>query len=89
MIWRDDWDGTPNVVILAEEGAQDGVIEDAVLFLLQDTPGPVTVTDAAGQRLTVHLPDDLPEGSGMIPGLDLTVETPNEESQTDPDHPLP
>lgn len=89
MIWRDDWDGTPNVVILAEEDAQDGVIEDPVLFLLQGITGPVTVTDAEGNRLRVHLPDPPPGDSGMYPTPDLTVEPINEEPKTDPDHPLP
>jgi hypothetical protein len=89
VIWRDVWDDTPRLVILSEIDAQDGVIEDAVLFLLELLPSPVIVSDADGTRLSVTLPDDLPEGVGMYPNLDLPVETPNEEKQIDPDHPLP
>ncbi|UQN10366.1 hypothetical protein [Deinococcus sp. QL22] len=89
MIWRDVWNDTPRLVILSEEDAQDGVIEDAVLFLLELLPSPVTVSDAEGHRLSVTLPLDLPEGVGMYPHIDLPVETPNEEKQIDSDHPLP
>lgn len=89
MVWRDVWDGTPNVVILSEMDAQGGVLEDTVLFLLYGPTDFVTVSNPEGQRWRVRLPDDLPDGSGMHPGLDLPVETPNEEPKTDPDHPLP
>lgn len=89
MIWRDAWDGAPTVVILAEEDAQDSVIEDAVLFLLQVPTGSVTVSDVEGNALLVHLPDPPPEDSGMYPGLDLDVEPPNEERKIDSGHPIP
>ena len=74
MIWRDVWDGTPRLVILSEIDTQDGVIEDAVLFLLELVPSPATVFDAKGTCLSVTLPDDLPEGAGMYRDLDLPVE---------------
>ncbi len=89
MIWRDVWNDTPRLVILSEIDAQDGVISDAVLFLLELLPSPVIVSDADGHRLSVTLPPDLPEGVGKYPNLDLPVETLNEEKQINSDHSVP
>lgn len=75
MIWRDDWTGMPVLVILAEEGARGGVIEDAALFLFDVHETPITVTDQDGHALRVHLPDDALNETGVIAGIDLTVET--------------
>ncbi|WP_394649568.1 hypothetical protein [uncultured Deinococcus sp.] len=89
-VWRDDWDGAPSVVILAEMDAQDGVITDAVLYLLDLPTGPVRVVDPQGRALLVHIPDTITAGYDKFPGLDLTVEDlPNEERQTDSDHQVP
>ena len=58
MVWRDVWDGTPNVVVLAEGDVQQGVIDDALLFLgLDELPDDVTVSDRAGRRYRLTLPD--------------------------------
>lgn len=81
MIWRDVWDGMPQVIILAEDDAQHGSIEDAVLFLFAVDTSPVPVTTEDGQRLLVHIPQQLLGDTGLSSGLDLTVEDPpNEES---------
>lgn len=70
----------PQVVILAEDDAQHGSIEDAVLFLFAVTTSPVTVTTEDGAPLLLHLPDDLLDQTGLSTGITLNVENPNEES---------
>ena len=78
MIWRDTWTDTPAVVILAEQDAQDGVIQDAVLMLRETvTAAHVTVTDPSGQSLTVNVPTPYQDADPYMVGigLDLTVET--------------
>ena len=78
MIWRDTWTDTPEVVILAEQDAQDGVIRDAVLMLRETvTADRLSVSDAAGHELSVHLPPTYQRAEPLIVGIgiDLTVET--------------
>lgn len=77
MIWRDVWDGTPNVVVLAEGDVQQGVIDDALLFLgLDDLEGDVTVSDRAGRRYRLTLPDDLGDDTSttVLTVSELSVE---------------
>ncbi|MGY2892750.1 hypothetical protein [Deinococcus sp. UYEF24] len=78
MIWRDTWTDTPDVVILAGQDAQDGVIEDAVLMLRETViTDRLSVSDVAGNELSVHLPAIYQHADPLIVGvgIDLTVET--------------
>jgi hypothetical protein len=74
VVWRDVWDGTPGVVVLAEGDAQDGVLSDAVLLLSDDQPSPVTVTRSSGEALILYLPETSHPGPAFHTGVDLTVE---------------
>lgn len=76
MVWRDTWDDTPNLVIIAEEDAQEGVIEDALLFLgLEEPAQELIVSDRQGRRYRVTLPNDLKDPTAtMLNGVDLDVE---------------
>jgi len=76
MVWRDIWDGTPNLVIVAEEDAQEGVIYDALLFLgLEDPAEELIVSDRQGKRYRLILPNDLKDPTAtMLNGIDLDVE---------------
>lgn len=74
MIWRDTWASgvMPQVVVLAEQEPQGGVLYDAALYLFGPTASPVTVYDPDGQPLTLLLPEPN-DGPSMIHQLDLEV----------------
>ena len=74
MIWRDTWEPgvMPQVVVLAEQGPQGGVIYDAALYLFGETPSPVTLLDPGGEPLTLILPEPN-DGPSMVHQLDLEV----------------
>lgn len=60
MVWRDTWDGSPDVVIIAPADAQGGVIRAACILLATPRTDPhLTVSDAFGQRYLVALPRHL------------------------------
>lgn len=76
--WRDDWDGPPNVVVISETPVtEEGTIEDALLFVLDDTPEQVTLTDSERQPLLFTLPADALAGSFFRAGLDLPTQQEN------------
>lgn len=60
------------VVVLAEQGPQDGVIYDAALYLFGETPSPVTLLDPEGEPVTLILPEPN-DGPSMVHQLDLEV----------------
>jgi len=76
MVWRDTWDDMPNLVIVAEEDAQQGVIYDALLFLgLEDPAEKLIVMDKQGRRYRLTLPEDLKAPTATwLNGIDLDVE---------------
>ena len=76
MVWRDRWDTVPNLVIVAEEDEQQGVIEDALLFFgIEDPAEDPVVMDKQGRRYRVTLPEDLKDPMAtMLNGVDLDVE---------------
>lgn len=76
MVWRDTWDDTPNLVIIAEEDAQEGVIRDSLLFLgLEPPAADLIVSDRQGHRYRLTLPEDLEDPvATIVRGIDLTVE---------------
>ena len=79
VLWRDRWDDTPGIVVLAYDDLQNGVLEDAVLMIRDDlTAVPVDVFDEQGQRFRLLLPDTYLDAEAPIVnvGLDLDVETP-------------
>ncbi|WP_295818022.1 hypothetical protein [uncultured Deinococcus sp.] len=74
MVWRDAWDATPDVVVLAEP-PERGVLEDAVLFLNTSAPTDrATVRTRDGDPVSFALPGNLPELPGLITGVTLTLE---------------
>ena len=73
-VLRDVWDGMPDVVVLAEAGAEDGVLEDAVLCLGDETTSPVRVSDSDGQSFLLHIPEEHLDEACIVPGIDLRVE---------------
>lgn len=77
MVWRDVWDGTPNVVILAEGDVQEGIIDDALLFLgMEVLADDVIVRDKQGRRYRLTLPDELGDDTDavVLPVEALSVE---------------
>lgn len=75
--WRDDWAGPPGVVVIAETPAtEEGVIEDALLFVL-DGCASATIFDTDKRAHTIALPPEAQEGSYMGVGLDIVLTAPN------------
>jgi len=73
-VLRDVWDGMPDVVVIAETGAEDGVLVDAVLCLGDKTTSPVRVTDPDGQSFLLHIPEEHLDEACIVPGIDLRME---------------
>ncbi|MFD2610163.1 hypothetical protein ACFSR9_12040 [Deinococcus taklimakanensis] len=75
MIWRDTWVDAPGVVIISEQGQQNGELDAVLLALRLDIlPGhPVEVTNEHGTRLRAHLPRDVEPFSVNV-RITLTVE---------------
>lgn len=62
-VWRDDWDGDSQVVVIAPGPVRNGAIRQAAVLLNEgQREKTVTLTDAFGRRVTVDLPDDLLDG---------------------------
>ncbi|GAA3995206.1 hypothetical protein GCM10022631_01710 [Deinococcus rubellus] len=60
MIWRDTWRGKPEVVIIAPDDVQGGVIRAAIVLLDAPRRDPhLTVSDGLGRRYNVALPRHL------------------------------
>lgn len=73
-VWRDD-SVIPNVVIVAETPiTEQGTVEDALLFVLDETPECVQLTDQNGVTHTFHLPEGALAGDYTGSGLDLQTE---------------
>ncbi|WP_339096189.1 hypothetical protein WDJ50_02550 [Deinococcus sp. VB142] len=78
FVWRDDWDGPPNVLVISETAITErGVVEDALLFVLDETPGCVALTERGGSPLTFILPQDALGGTFMRVGIDLSTQQEN------------
>ena len=75
MIWRDTWVDAPGVVIISEQGQQNGELDAVLLALRLDIlPGhPVEVVNEHGTRLRAHLPRDV-EPFSVNARITLTVE---------------
>lgn len=77
-VWRDDWDGPPNVVVISETAiTEQGALEDALLFVLDETPDHVLLTERGGPALTFTLPPEALGGTYMRVGLDLSTQQEN------------
>lgn len=75
--FRDEWQGMPNVVVVAETSiTEQGVLEDALLFVLDETEPHVTLTDEHGAARLFTLPEQAFSGDFVGAGLDLTTEQP-------------
>lgn len=62
-VWRDDWQGKGQVVVIAPRPPQQGEIRHAIVLLNEAQTEPiVTLTDSLGQPITVALPPDLLDG---------------------------
>ncbi|KQR33119.1 hypothetical protein [Deinococcus sp. Leaf326] len=58
--WRDDWDGDPQVIVVAPGAPRGGVLRQAIVILNDaQTEALVTVANSLGQRVTFTLPPDL------------------------------
>lgn len=77
-VWRDDWYGPPNVVVISETAiTEQGVVEDALLFVLDETPERVALAERGGPALTFTLPSEALDGTCMRVGLDLFTQQEN------------
>ncbi|MGY2892477.1 hypothetical protein [Deinococcus sp. UYEF24] len=73
-VLRDVWDDMPGVVVLAEAGAEDGELKDAVLCLGEKTTSPVRVSDPDRLTFLLHIPEEHLNEACIVPGIDLRVE---------------
>ncbi|GAA5513647.1 hypothetical protein Dcar01_02391 [Deinococcus carri] len=81
-VWRDRWDGTPNVAVISETPVtEEGTVEDALLFVLDESPQRVALTDEHGASRTFTLPSEALEGTFFKAGLDLPTEPQQENPQ--------
>ena len=72
-VWRDIWGHMPNVVVVSETPiTEQGVVEDALLFVMDECGAVVSLTDERGAAYTATLPEAAPEGNFFEAGLDLT-----------------
>lgn len=70
-VWRDVWNGSPNVVVISEYPLEEGVVDDALLFTFDEFSLPVVLLDEAGHAWTPDLPAAALAGNFMSFGLDL------------------
>lgn len=73
--WLDN-PAAPNVVIVAETAlTEQGTVEDALLFVLDESPERVQLTDLDGTRRTFQLPAEALAGNYLRAGIDLQTQT--------------
>lgn len=79
-VWRDTWTGPANVLVISETPVtEEGTLEDALLFVLDDAPEQVLLTDEHGAAATFELPPEARPGTFFQAGLDLSA-SPQQES---------
>lgn len=75
--WRDTWQDTPGVAVVAETAlTEQGTVEDALLFVLDATPARVLLTDEHGTARRFTLPEQALGGDYTAAGLDFHTEEP-------------
>lgn len=69
-VWRDDWTGDAQVIVIAPTGPRNGFIRQAIVLLNEAQTEPtVMLTSESGDALTVTLP------AGLLDGERRNVET--------------
>ncbi|KQR40745.1 hypothetical protein [Deinococcus sp. Leaf326] len=77
-VWRDHWQGTANVVVVSETPVtEEGTVQDALLFVLDETPERVLLTDEHGEQRTFTLPPKALEGTFFGVPHDLSTQQEN------------
>ena len=75
-VWRDNWDlqKPTDVVLLAEQGPEDGVVYGAALFLQEGIEeSPVRLTTQDGEVLMLDIPPEHRKEAAMLTDIELTA----------------